>query len=463
MTKRVLTLALALAAVSLAWPDLTRPAVTGTDGELHTAGQVIIELVPGLRGQVRLSEADGIAFFGVPALDELSIRWGVDEIAPLMRHPEPSEIARAYGCDLQYLVQFRVDQDIAPVMADYEATGLVDYACPNALMALDELPDDPELNRQWHIPTIGAAHAWGVAKGDTNVANCVIDDGCDWKHPDIEANLWINHPEDINGNGRFDSLYAPDGDLDGIDQDGNGYADDVIGFNFVYGTPNPMPQNGDDHGTHCWGNINAVTNNATGVAGVTWNSRSVAVCCGGGGFVNLSAAISSIYYGVPLGVWAFSMSFGGNSPYPPMRDACGSAWSSGSVLYGSAGNEGGELVRYPANYDGVENVAASSSGDMKAGFSNYGTWVDVTAPGDGIYATYTRYSGSYGSMSGTSMSCPMAAGVAAWMKSFEPTMSNVACTARMHAACDSMPDPLYAQGKLGAGRVSMANVVLPLY
>ena len=463
MKRPIIVLTVVLLAAAFAWPDGDRPAVTGPNGERCVAGQLLIELDPSLRGRVAITEQDGIALFGVPALDELSRRWQVDDVTALYRRPDPDPIAMRWRVDLVYAIQFPVDRDLGQVATSYEALAEVSYACPNALMDVDDEPNDPDYYRQWHLPMIGAPIAWSIAKGSQAVTNLVIDDGCDWGHPDVEANLWINTLEDINGNGRFDTLPPPDGDLDGIDQDANNYTDDVIGWDFMTGDPDPTPLNNNSHGTHCWGNINAVTNNATGVAGATWNSRSMAVRCGNGETVELAKAIAAIDYAVPLGVWAISMSFGGNTQYVPMRDACGYAWDSGAVLFGSAGNESVEARRYPACYDGVENVAASSPNDLKASFSNYGTWVDVTAPGEGIYATYARGAGSYGTMDGTSMSAPLAAGVACWMKSWDPTMSNVTCTLKMHAACDSMPDPLYAEGKLGAGRVSMANVVLPLY
>ncbi len=463
MTTRVLTLILITITVGLAFPDATRPVITAADGEQYVAGQLIIELSPTLRDKVNLSEKDGVALFGVPILDQLSRRWHVNDITQLYGHPDPDPLARKHGCDLQYSIQFDASQDITPVAESYEALADVKYACPNGAMELDELPDDPDYDRQWHLAKLGAPFAWGIAKGDTTVLNLVIDDGCDWLHPDIQDNLWINGPEDINGNGRFDTMPPPDGDLDGIDQDGNGYIDDVLGWDFCYYDPDPRPNPGENHGTHCWGNINAVTNNATGVAGATWNTRSPVVKCGSGGTVTLSYAISSIYYAVPLNVWAISMSFGGSSQYPPMATACQYAWDSGCVLFGSAGNSGIEARRYPACYSGVENTAASSLTDMKTSFSNYGTWIDVAAPGDGIYTTISQRSGSYGTMDGTSMSAPLAAGVACWIKSFNNTASNATAIQILHDACDSMPDPLYAQGKLGAGRVSLANVVLPLY
>jgi len=466
MKVRLLTAIVLLGAVVFAgsnWPDLLRPVVKTTDGEEHIAGQLIIELVPEMRGRVQVSEQDGIALFGIPGLDELNRKWGVSLIAPLWRRPTVDPIAQKYGCDLQYLIQFDVNQDVMPVAADYQNRAEVAYAVPNGYMRFDEVPNDPEYGRQWHYVNLGAAVAWGVAKGRTRVVNCVLDDGLDLFHPDIEANLWINTPEDVNGNGRFDTLPYPDGDLDGIDQDMNGYADDAVGWDFVTGDPIPMPYQTDEHGTHCWGITNAVTNNGVGVAGTTWNSRSMALRCGQGGGISIYAAIGAIYYLVPMNAWSISMSFGSATPYQPMADACRYAWESGLVLFGSAGNDGAEVMRYPACYEGVENVAASGRNDTKASWSNYGTWVDVTAPGEGIYSTVPRLVGSYASLDGTSMSCPLAAGVACWIKCYDTTISNATCIQMLHDACDSMPDPLYAQGKLGAGRVSMANVILPYY
>jgi hypothetical protein len=461
---RIVVVVLALVAMALAWPNLNRPVVRTSDGEEHVAGQLIIQLRQSQREFVRLSSQDGVALFGIPALDNLSRKWQVEDVTRLMGNPRPSETDKRHGCDLQFVIQFGEKQDVTPVAADYRALSEVDVVCPNAVMHMDEDPNDPRFTSQWHYQNLKAAVAWGIAKGDTTVVNVPLDDGVDFLHPDVVANLWINHPEDINGNGTFDSTPAAmGGDMDGIDQDGDGYADDVIGYDFVAGDAVPFPNGTDTHGQHCWGISNAVTNNSEGVAGTTWNSRSMGIRCGQGGSVYLSAAISGIYYGIMKGIWSVSMSFGGNSPYPPMATACQDAWDNGMVLFGSAGNDGARAVRYPACYDGVENVAASGRPDKKTSWSNWGPWVDVTAPGEGILSTVTRLNGSYGSMDGTSMSCPLAAGVACWIKSFRPSLTNQEVVDLLHASCDTMPDSLFRIGELGAGRVSMGNVVLPVY
>jgi len=146
-----------------------------------------------------------------------------------------------------------------------------------------------------------------------------------------------------------------------------------------------------------------------------------------------------------------------------MANACQAAWDYGAVLFGAAGNDDQRAQHYPAAYNGVECVAASGRSDTKAGFSNWGPWIDITAPGVGIWSTVPRDAGSYAAFEGTSMACPLAAGVACWVKSWNPALSNQEVLDIMHAACDTMPDSLFRIGELGAGRVSMANIVLPLY
>jgi hypothetical protein len=358
-------------------------------------------------------------------------------------------------------VQFDVDQDVAPVMADYQAQAEVELACPNGVMRLEEAPNDPLYPSQWHWQNLGATWAWGIAKGDTAVLSVPLDDGLDLNHEDVRANLRINSQEDINHNGVFDTLWYPDGDLDGVDQDGNGYTDDVVGYDFAGGDPIPQCEGTDSHGTHCWGICNAVTNNGVGVAGAPWNTRSLAVRCGTeAGGMNIGACIAAINYAMGENIWAISMSFRSLSPYQPMANACQAAWDYGAVLFGGAGNDYVRQEVYPACYNGVENVAASNSADVKPDFSNWGPWVDITAPGVGILSTIP---GGYGPMDGTSMSTPMATGVAAWVKSWNPTLSNQDVLDIMHAACDTMPDSLFRIGELGAGRVSLANIVLPRY
>ncbi len=446
------------AALAFARLDRTRPVIT-EQGRRFVAGQLILQLKPELREKISLQSADQLAFFGVPALDELSHRYGVDNITSLFCNPRPSDNALRLGVDLQYVVQFDPGYSVWEVCRAYEATGLVEYAEPNAVLPVLEVPNDSLYNRQWHLERIGAPTAWARAKGDSAVVLLVIDMGVDWLHPDLNANVWINHPEDINGNGKFDTLPPPWGDLDDIDQDGNLYRDDVIGYDFLDRDPVPMPKLVDGHGTFCCGIANAVTNNSEGVAAPPWNVRSMVVRCGRDGGIYLDAAVAAIHYAVPRGVWAISMSFGDTSRYMALEYVCLYAWNEGCVLFGGAGNNAKEQKFYPACYPGVIAVAGSDTLDYKADYSNYGSWIGLCAPGTNILTTVNRSGGYYGAGGGTSAATPLVAGVTCWMKSYEPGLTNTACTSKLFAACAAMPDTLFAQGKLGAGRLSMSNLV----
>jgi len=240
-----------------------------------------------------------------------------------------------------------------------------------------------------------------------------------------------------------------------VDQDGNGCADDVIGYDFYDGDPNPAPSEPLASGTHGSGVQNAVTDNAIGVAAPPWNVRSFAARCGSGGSISLYAAIAAIYYLVPAGVWSFSMPFGSASPSQPLADACLYAWDSGTIPCAPAGTDGTEVIRYPAGYPGVLAIAAHGRDNRKSPFSNYGTWIDFTAPGVDILATAGP--DGYEARSGTSVACNIVVGILGWLKSAVPDISRDSAVSWLRNLCDTMPDPLYWQGKLGAGRVRMSR------
>jgi len=421
----------------------------------YVPGQVLVKLNPSVRGTVAPGVAGGIAQFGLERLDEECRRWQAAAVKPLVPGRVPAAVES--GADMLYLVSFDPRYAMHDVAAGYNATGLVEYTCPNAVLPVaggsDEVPNDPRYSEQWHLPRIRAPQAWDIAHGDRSVIVAVIDDGPVWTREDIRGNLWVNVREDINGNGRFDTLPAPDGDLDGVDQDGNGYVDDVIGFDFLDGDPNPMASGSDDHGTACWGVANAVTDNDTGLAAPPWNVRGMALRCGGGGFIYLAAAISAIYYGIGKGAWVYSMSFGGRTPYPPLDNACQDLWSSGGISVASVGSSN---PTYPAAYENVIAVTASDRRDYRASFAGYGTYVDVCAPGVEILTTSRS---GYMFYDGTSLSTALTAGVLAWYKSACPGITNDSALALLYDRCDSMPDPLYPQGLLGHGRIAMVDSV----
>jgi subtilisin family serine protease len=426
----------------------------------YAPGEMLLQFKNELRGRVNISQQDGIALTSIPAIDELNRQWRVAKIKKVILDPHPNEIAQRMGLDMLYHFTFPKETNIEKIMAAYEASQYVQYTCPNAIRPVIRTPNDPRYPDQWHLPNIDCPEAWDISTGDTTVVTAIVDMGVDWTHEDLQNNFWINQAEDINHNGRFDSLPWPDGDLDGVDQDNNGYTDDVIGYDFFNGDPNPMPNTiADDHGTHCFGIAGATTNNNIGVAGVAWNVRGMDLMCGDNSGIYLYPATAAIYYAANNGAWVISMSYGGNG-FEPESLALAYAWEQGLVEAGGAGNDYIARRFYPACYPNVISVAASTPSNAKADFSNYGPWIDVCAPGTGIWSTIIA--NRYAPFDGTSMACPCVAGVAALVKSAFPTMTNAECTTRIFNSCDSMPDRLYRSDSLGHGRVNVGKAILQL-
>ena len=293
------------------------------------------------------------------------------------------------------------------------------YVEPNFVLQPCTVPDDLS-SKQWYLGNdgsygtagvdIGAREAWDTTKGSSDIVVAVVDTGVDWDHPDLAANIWVNHDE-VAGNG--------------VDDDGNGYRDDVRGWDFYSGDSDP--DDWDSHGTHVAGTIGAVGNNGTGVVGVNWDVRIMPLRFMGGGSGSLSDAAAAIEYAVDNGAHVINASFGSYGYSYTLRDAIAEASDAGVLFVAAAGNEDNDndgYPFYPAGYDlpNVVSVAASNSSDRITSFSNYGDQtVHVAAPGEDIYSTYAG--GGYGWMSGTSMASPVVAGAAALALSADPTMA----------------------------------------
>ncbi|MGQ9573785.1 MAG: S8 family serine peptidase [Thermoguttaceae bacterium] len=283
----------------------------------------------------------------------------------------------------------------------------------DALQQFARLPNDPRMPELWGLENaardadIDAAAAWDFTTGSRSVVVAVVDTGVDYTHPDLAANIWTN-PGEIPGNG--------------IDDDRNGFVDDVHGYNFAYNTANPMDDQG--HGTHVSGTIAAVGNNGTGVAGINWSGSVMALKfldSTGSGYT--SDALRAINYATMMrtrygvNVRVMNHSWGGGGTSQALRDAIQASGQAGILNVVAAGNNASDNDSrpvYPASYDcpNIIAVAATDNRDNLASFSNYGaTSVDLAAPGVGILSTVPG--ASYASYSGTSMAAPHASGVAA--------------------------------------------------
>ena len=328
----------------------------------------------------------------------------------------------------------------------------VEYAEPDYLLKLNVVPDDPSFQGLWGLNNTGqtsgtancdidAPEAWAYTTGNEDVIVGVIDTGVDYTHPDLNANMWRN-PGEIPG--------------DNIDNDNNGYIDDVYGINSITDSGNPMDDHG--HGTHCSGTIGAAGNNSIGVTGVCWRVKIMALkflAVDGSGYT--SDAIECVSYAIAKGAHILSNSWGGTMYSQALFDALSLSKDAGQLVVAAAGNwamNNDGFPFYPANYDlnNIISVAATDHNDTLASFSNYGqNSVDVAAPGAKILSTLPN--NTYGIYSGTSMAAPHVSGLAALIKAAAPSFTYSQLKNQIVSTVDLIPslsDKLIYGGRINA-------------
>jgi subtilisin family serine protease len=324
-----------------------------------------------------------------------------------------------------FLVEAPAGRTFAEQRTALAKLGGIDFFEPDfVLSAATTMPDDLFAGGQWSLNNlaqtggtidadIDAPEAWNLAQGDGSVVVGVIDSGIDDTHPDLAANIWTNPNEVAN---------------DGVDNDANGYVDDIHGWDFVSYDNSPLDDNG--HGTHVAGTIAAAGNNGIGVTGVNWNAKVVPLkFMGADGRGYLSDAVAAINYATNLRSKGINLrvtnnSWGGGGYSSTLFNAIKRSGDAGTMFVAAAGNDGADndaSLSYPASYNlaNVIAVAATDHNDALASFSNYGaTQVDLAAPGVSILSTVP---GGYSSFSGTSMASPHVAGAAALAWAYNPS------------------------------------------
>jgi len=344
------------------------------------------------------------------------------------------------------------------------ATGLYEYVEPDYIVSIDTAPSDTAFanGSLWGLRNtarpdadIDAEAAWDVTTGSANVVVAVIDTGVRYTHQDLAANMWRNTRE-IAGNN--------------VDDDRNGYIDDIHGINAITGSGNPMDDEG--HGTHCAGTIGAQANGGGPHVGVAWNVRLMALkFLDNRGRGLLSDAIECINYAVANGAQILSNSWGGGPYTQSLYDAILRSRNAGALFVAAAGNGGADGIgdnndfypSYPASYnvDNVLAVAALDSADSLANFSNFGvTSVHVGAPGVNIYSCTSFSDTSYANYSGTSMACPHVSGVAALALARFPGTTGTALRTRLLSSVrvvSSLSGRVSTGGAISASRGSFRH------
>jgi len=309
--------------------------------------------------------------------------------------------------------------------------------------ATDLLPNDSRYAELWALPLISAPQAWDLHQGDGAVVLAVVDTGAELTHPDLAGALWSNTAE-LQG--------AP-----GVDDDGNGVVDDVHGADLLDSDGDPSAMPGDlSHGTHTAGTAACVTDNGAGVACAAWRASLMPVRAGHQS--SISRGVEGLWYAAAMGADIVSCSWGGDGWSAYENEVVQAVRELGVLVVASAGNNGTELPHYPAAYEGVLAVAATTSQDLRMPGSQIGWWVDCCAPGQDILSTVTG--AGYGMKSGTSMATPLVASVAALAASRYPADDGDRLRERVKAACTSIDalNPGLA-GKLGSGRVNALNLL----
>jgi len=432
-----------------------------TEDVLIQPGKFVVKFKPaGLSKQANQS-----------AVSRISGQYAVQNIKQVFAEARNARIKEYLNLNNVYIMETSESANIWKIVNDLQRDPEVEYAEPVYINEFDAEPNDPLYSAQYHLPQVFAPDAWELGYGDSTILIGIIDSGVDWDHEDLIEIIWTNEDEV----------------LDGTDTDGNGYVDDIRGWDFVTGVsgegdsqaspdedgegPDNDPMDYDGHGTHVSGLAAGHTNNERGIASVSSGARIVPLRCGwhannGLGYVSSSFAADAYIYAAENGIDITNQSSGNSGQL--IIDAAYYAFLNGVLIVESAGNGDDITLSALGSQPWVMSVASLNSEDVKAYYSSYGPYVAISAPGgdfvtgngNGLLSTVVFPSSFYGGeqyvqFQGTSMAAPLIASVAGLLKSHEPELSNFDLFARLTGTADNI-DALNPQfsGSLGSGRVN---------
>lgn len=369
----------------------------------------------------------------LPFEKQLSDKYQISGISRAFREDASDKLNRTL--ELSFSNFKLIDQ----LVADLKSDPTVELAEKIPLNTRHIDVNDPSYSNQWHLAKIKANLAWNYFSIGSNIVIAIVDDAVDLNHPDLNANIWRNTGE-IPGNG--------------LDDDNNGYVDDVFGWDLASNDNDPSPPTTSyDHGTHVAGIASGVSNNGVGIASIGYSCKLMAIKASGTDPNSIVAGYSGILYATNNGAHVINMSWGSGNFSFTNEETIKYALSKNVILVASAGNNNNDAFNYPGAYEGVVSVASTNIDDIKSSFSTYGGWVKISAPGSAILSTVPY--GSYGNKQGTSMASPLVAGLVGLMKSLNPGMPNNDLINCLYSTADPIltQNPLFP-GQLGAGRIN---------
>ncbi len=454
----------------------------------------------------RIDNKGGSLSLGISSLDLTLERHAVNDARPLFPWRQGQK-AMVGSDDMSryFILEIPDESDVLALVDDLQKSPYIRSASPVWALPVAALANDDYRSSQWALNKIQANNAWDIQTGTDTCIAAVIDIGVLYNHEDLKANIWVNPAEDID----HDEIVWDEDDFDSVDSpdDPNILIDDLIGYDFFNGfgggmdcyagedcsTPDNDPKDFDGHGTHIAGIIAGVTNNEIGISGLSggwvgdtlWdgtplhNFATKIMCLRAGalaedeiGYLPTDYLSQAMDYAILMGATHINCSWGGGGLSGQMSviTAMRNAMDNDIFVAHAAGNDD---ANNPDYYDAgtystwnghklVLSVASSNHQDLRSDFSNYGLWVDVTAPGGGgggvnnILSTYSiEYSPAYVYIQGTSMSCPFTVGLACLIKSHMPHLHEHQIDSVIINTADPMPnEPYWIGEQLGSGRIN---------
>jgi len=429
---------------------------------------------------------------GNTSIDLLNEKFSISRVEHAFHNVEITDKNADLNIEGFYLLEFDENIDVMQVVFEYGMNEYIVDAQPDYIYLQDAVPNDQFfLNQYWldqvNDADIDAPEAWDYESGAKTIIVGVNDSGVFWKHQDLYNCIWQNLGEDFDGDGHTleGGVFDP-GDLNGVDNDGNGLIDDLIGYDWV-NVGSSAVHAGEDgvaadndpidfsgHGTNIAGIVAAPTNNAVGVSGIAGGFRPHfpgirIMCLRSGylgpdtlGYVSSYSAAQGMYYAVNKGAQIINLSFG-----PSYTPPCSPGYGFNSMMYNatvnalindvlvtvSAGNDGVDCPDYLNVITGIVSVAALDQNDNRSSYSNYGDWIDISAAGNDMYTTECYFGvPGYDGFDGTSYSSPAVAAVAALVRSHDSSLDKDSVAQILYNTADALSNP-----DLGAGRVNAYN------